>query len=446
MVGPLCRETIVKLNQYYISDEIDLNEILSKMQILALVNLPMLVKENKRFGITEARELVEFYGVHLEVDGVLVKGIVNPLAFMEKLPKHEKEINLMAGWCLKSQSCLWESTMVLWRQTSQIHIWWHLRPKKDHDVYMEHLKKRTKKQQQQHKPSRLGGGKKDIVLSLMEDMEDGHVSQHIGGEEVHMDSSKEDEDLKEFIKDFKVDEGDHSDLLLGFHGVEESGDPQHAQDPIPNLDNLAMELEEQIELVDEEECDFALELEEEIEQKTAAVREQAMLVWRDEMETLGEENANLTRNRQTIQRYEKNHFTIWNEGRPRYESEFQVHKLNLETRTSKITAFQESLSKHGSSCHAKSMLPDMKRSEEEQLIEEAGRWEGSLMLDLKSESYFSCPSKRSLAHSCVSSWGEMVTYLSLIAATSPPSLRRSPRRNSSRRTANVTVTQSGHCE
>ncbi|EFJ28162.1 hypothetical protein SELMODRAFT_411462 [Selaginella moellendorffii] len=120
MVGPLCRETIVKLNQYYISDEIDLNGnpidgrsyphildggskdgflhalrasikgdayrtmqlirsedgsdlqgavqfqisftstliaairqrlqdigILSKMQVLALVNLPILVKENK---------------------------------------------------------------------------------------------------------------------------------------------------------------------------------------------------------------------------------------------------------------------------------------------------------------------------------------------------------------------------------------------------------------
>ncbi|EFJ05256.1 hypothetical protein SELMODRAFT_431722 [Selaginella moellendorffii] len=156
-----------------------------------------------------------------------------------------------------------------------------MRPKKDCNVDMKHPKKRTKKQQQQqHKPSRPDSGKKDIVLSLIEslikDREDRHMSQHTcgtSGEKVHINSSEEDEGLKEFVKDFKVDEGDDSDLLLGLHGVKESSDPQQAQDLVPDLDSFAMELEEQIELVDEEECDFALELKEEIEQETAVVRE-----------------------------------------------------------------------------------------------------------------------------------------------------------------------------
>ncbi|EFJ37937.1 hypothetical protein SELMODRAFT_402609 [Selaginella moellendorffii] len=56
-----------------------------------------------------------------------------------------------------------------------------IRPTKDRDVNMECPKKRIKKQQQQqHKPNRLSGGKKDIVLSLIksliEDIEDGHIS------------------------------------------------------------------------------------------------------------------------------------------------------------------------------------------------------------------------------------------------------------------------------
>ncbi|EFJ09193.1 trehalose phosphate synthase [Selaginella moellendorffii] len=83
----------------------------------------------------------------------------------------------------------------------------------------------------------------------------------------------------------------------------------------------------------------------------------------------------------------------------------------------------KSSSKHGSSRHAKShpatMSPDRKRSEEEQLIEEAGRWEGSSVLDLKGENYFSCAvgaSKRSLARYCLNSSDEVVTFLSSLAA------------------------------
>ncbi|EFJ22024.1 hypothetical protein SELMODRAFT_416985 [Selaginella moellendorffii] len=94
MVGPLCQETIVKLNQYYINDEIDLNG--NPMDSRSYIHASLIVvtttarhrdtlqDENNWFGIIEARELVKFYGRHLEVDGVFVKGIMDPLAFMEE--------------------------------------------------------------------------------------------------------------------------------------------------------------------------------------------------------------------------------------------------------------------------------------------------------------------------------------------------------------------------
>ncbi|EFJ15476.1 hypothetical protein SELMODRAFT_422814 [Selaginella moellendorffii] len=136
MVGPLCRETIVKLNKYYISDEIDLNgnpmdnksypcipdggskdgflhalrvsvkgDAYKTMQLIRsedgsdlqeamqfqisftfalIANIRQRLQDTGILSKMQARELAKFYGRHLEVDGVLVKGIVDPSAFMEE--------------------------------------------------------------------------------------------------------------------------------------------------------------------------------------------------------------------------------------------------------------------------------------------------------------------------------------------------------------------------
>nr|ADD71944.1 trehalose-6-phosphate synthase [Selaginella pulvinata] len=69
------------------------------------------------------------------------------------------------------------------------------------------------------------------------------------------------------------------------------------------------------------------------------------------------------------------------------------------------------------------MSPDrvVRKIDDERLIEDAGRWEGSSVLDLKGENYFSCAvgtMKRSLARYCLNSSDEVLTFLSSLAAAS----------------------------
>ncbi|EFJ24120.1 hypothetical protein SELMODRAFT_414920 [Selaginella moellendorffii] len=113
--------------------------------------------------------------------------------------------------------------------------------------------------------------------------------------------SGEDEE-KNFLRDFNVDDGDDLDLLLGLEEFSgEFSDPQGQGarfDLGKKQNNFAMELVQQMEedfpvpVVDEEN-DFAMELEREIEEASTTAKEQAMLVWRNEVRKIRNQD-NLT--------------------------------------------------------------------------------------------------------------------------------------------------------
>ncbi|EFJ21475.1 hypothetical protein SELMODRAFT_443479, partial [Selaginella moellendorffii] len=117
--------------------------------------------------------------------------------------------------------------------------------------------------------------------------------------------SVEDEE-KNFLKDFNVDDGDDLDLLLGLEEFSGEFSDQQGQGTRFDLgeeqNNFAMELVRQMEeefpipVVDEEN-DFAMELEREIEEASMTAKEEAMLVWKDEVRKIrNQDNLTFTTN------------------------------------------------------------------------------------------------------------------------------------------------------
>ncbi|EFJ35172.1 hypothetical protein SELMODRAFT_405079 [Selaginella moellendorffii] len=117
--------------------------------------------------------------------------------------------------------------------------------------------------------------------------------------------SVEDEE-KNFLRDFNVDDGDDLDLLLGLEEFSrEFSNPQGQGtrfDLGEEQNNFAMELVRQMEeefpipALDEEN-DFAMELEREIEEASMTAKKQAMLVWKDEVRKIrNQDNLTFTTN------------------------------------------------------------------------------------------------------------------------------------------------------